>query len=249
MGLFSSTGNIRAQSSDPGAIGAGSIWSKTDSEETNRRNDANSAWVLMLPSSNVGADTIVNADVNTAADISLSKIGDDTTAGDFIKRDGTSWARLGIGSANQALLVNPGADDVAYTTQAGRFVVFAISKDASTVTAKVFFPFGSDQDTFGNTTASNVDIPISVTQALTLTRLIVKVVVNGQTTGTNPVTFVDDGSDAASVDTGTTAGEKDSGALSVSIAADSSCCFSYDAAASAKNVEFAVIAELEYDLV
>jgi len=44
MGLFSSTANFRAQSADPGAIGAGSIWSDTDDNQTFRRNDANDNW-------------------------------------------------------------------------------------------------------------------------------------------------------------------------------------------------------------
>jgi len=45
MGVFASTGNIIAQSSDPGSLGAGSIWSDTDSHVTYRRTDDNSQWV------------------------------------------------------------------------------------------------------------------------------------------------------------------------------------------------------------
>jgi len=45
MGLFSNTGNFVAQSADPGALGAGAIWSDTDANRTLRRNDADSAWV------------------------------------------------------------------------------------------------------------------------------------------------------------------------------------------------------------
>jgi len=44
MGTFSSTANFIAQSSDPGALGAGSIWSDTDAGTTFRRTDANDAW-------------------------------------------------------------------------------------------------------------------------------------------------------------------------------------------------------------
>jgi len=45
MGLFSSTGNVLAQASDPGSTGAGSIWSDTDNQVTYRRTDDNSQWV------------------------------------------------------------------------------------------------------------------------------------------------------------------------------------------------------------
>jgi len=45
MGSFSSTANVVAQASDPGAIGPGAIWSETDSENIFRRNDANTDWV------------------------------------------------------------------------------------------------------------------------------------------------------------------------------------------------------------
>ncbi len=45
MGIFASTGNIVAQSSDPGSLGAGSIWSDTDSQVTYRRTDDNAQWV------------------------------------------------------------------------------------------------------------------------------------------------------------------------------------------------------------
>ena len=45
MGTFSSTANFLAQSSDPGAIGAGAIWSDTDASILYRRNDANDDWL------------------------------------------------------------------------------------------------------------------------------------------------------------------------------------------------------------
>ena len=45
MGIFSSTGNVLAQASDPGSTGAGSIWSDTDSHVTYRRTDDNAQWV------------------------------------------------------------------------------------------------------------------------------------------------------------------------------------------------------------
>jgi len=45
MGVFASTGNIVAQSSDPGALGAGSIWSDTDNHVTYRRTDDDAQWV------------------------------------------------------------------------------------------------------------------------------------------------------------------------------------------------------------
>jgi len=49
MGSFSSTATVVAQSSDPGAIGAGSIWSDTGNEVLNRRNDANDGWISQSP--------------------------------------------------------------------------------------------------------------------------------------------------------------------------------------------------------
>jgi len=45
MGVFASTGNVLAQASDPGPLGAGSIWSDTDSHVTYRRTDDNTQWV------------------------------------------------------------------------------------------------------------------------------------------------------------------------------------------------------------
>jgi len=45
MGVFASTGNVLAQSSDPGSLGAGSIWSDTGNHVTYRRTDDNAQWV------------------------------------------------------------------------------------------------------------------------------------------------------------------------------------------------------------
>ncbi len=49
MGTFSNTGSIIAQSSDPGATGAGAIWSDTDAKTTYRRDDCNSGWDVIFP--------------------------------------------------------------------------------------------------------------------------------------------------------------------------------------------------------
>jgi len=76
MGLFSGTGNLIAQSSDPGAsAGPGAIWSDTDADITYRRNDANSAWVQMVP--------VINSSVSASAAIASSKL------------DGLLWEALG----------------------------------------------------------------------------------------------------------------------------------------------------------
>lgn len=77
MGLFSATGNLIAQASDPGATaGPGAIWSDTDANITYRRNDANSAWVQIHPSDSIASGTIVNDDVSASAAIVQSKLVD-----------------------------------------------------------------------------------------------------------------------------------------------------------------------------
>jgi len=151
----------------------------------------------------------------------------------------------GLGTTLQILRTNAGATAAEWVEPPAvvvyRLVVTA-NKNGNTSATKLFNPFGSDDR--GNASASNMDNPISVTTALTLIRLVINVESNGQTSGTNPVTFVDDGATATSVDTGTTSGRKDSGAISVTIAADSKCCFSYDATTGAVIQRHAIIAEL-----
>ena len=56
MGLWSITAqNVIAQDTDPGAVGAGVIWTDTNANLTYRRNDANSGWNV------IGSDTLVSA--------------------------------------------------------------------------------------------------------------------------------------------------------------------------------------------
>ena len=90
MPLFGSTANVRAQSSDPGAIGAGSLWSDTDAQRLLRRNDANTEWVEVgigaLGSANQhlavnsGATAIeyINETVPESAEQSSTPVADDT---------------------------------------------------------------------------------------------------------------------------------------------------------------------------
>lgn len=121
-----------------------------------------------------------------------------------------------------------------------RLIVTSTMDETANVN-KRFHPFGNTN--LDQSAASSVDNPISATTELTLIRLVINVQTNGNSSGTNPVTFVDDGADAASVDTGTTTGSKDSGAISATIAADSKCCFSYDATTAALVRQY-IIAEL-----
>ena len=56
MGLWTITSqNVIAQASDPGAVGAGVLWTDTNANLTYRRNDANDGW------NTIGSDTAVSA--------------------------------------------------------------------------------------------------------------------------------------------------------------------------------------------
>ena len=74
MPSYSSSGNVLAQASDPGAIGAGSYWADTDAEITLRRNDANTAWLNLLqtekgttfPTSPTKSDLFIHTDIGLA---------------------------------------------------------------------------------------------------------------------------------------------------------------------------------------
>ena len=56
MGLWTITSqNVIAQDSDPGAVGAGVLWTDTNANLTYRRNDANDGWNV------IGSDTAVTA--------------------------------------------------------------------------------------------------------------------------------------------------------------------------------------------
>ena len=86
----SNTGNLITQDTDPGAVGAGSLWSEIDAEITSRRNDADSAWVRMPLSGGIAisdlADAIDGELITWAADatpaaVAVGTVGQVLTSG------------------------------------------------------------------------------------------------------------------------------------------------------------------------
>jgi len=64
MGLFTlHAAIIVAQNNDPGPLGAGALWSDTNAEILNRRNDANSAWVQISPAVDASIATHVSTKI------------------------------------------------------------------------------------------------------------------------------------------------------------------------------------------
>jgi len=112
LGVFATTGNIIAQSSDPGAIGAGSIWSDTDANIIYRRNDADTAWVRIgllsgasdtLPILNGGtAQATIQASLNALMAASGTLVQGDT----MIIDSSLDVVRLARGTDNQVYAMN-----------------------------------------------------------------------------------------------------------------------------------------------
>ena len=127
-----------AQSSDPGAIGAGSYWADTDAEATFRRNDANTAWLNLLQSEKgttfPTAPTLSDLFIHTGVDL-LFQFGG-------WKTNPYIW-----GALNQSAIYD---DGIGYSTQA-IYDLYWISND----TAKAR----------GNPTNDNVDITFDVSSA------------------------------------------------------------------------------------
>ena len=111
MGSWNVTSErIFAQASDPGAVGAGSIWTDTDANISYRRNDTNTGWIpfaldLGTAYQNLSVNSGATAQAYQASMQSLL-----TAQGDIIYASAANTpARLAKGTAAQALKMNSGA--------------------------------------------------------------------------------------------------------------------------------------------
>jgi len=107
MGTFSSTGNILAQSSDPGALGAGAIWSDTNANITYRRNDANSAWLEMpvIGGGTVTTAGLLRSNATTISDDGLTLDSTETDSGE--SNNGTASLNATSGNLEGAFFTLP----------------------------------------------------------------------------------------------------------------------------------------------
>ena len=111
MGSWNVTSErIFAQASDPGAVGAGSIWTDTDANISYRRNDANTGWIpfaldLGTAYQNLSVNSSATAQAYQASLQSLM-----TAQADIVYASAANTpARLAKGTAGQALVINSGA--------------------------------------------------------------------------------------------------------------------------------------------
>ena len=110
MPSYSSSGNVLAQASDPGAIGAGSYWADTDTENTFRRNDANTNWTqLSDANSSFALDTEIALNTPVTGTTSLALGNTDRwyvhfqmpgTASDLYLLTGIEWRNGGTINGN-----------------------------------------------------------------------------------------------------------------------------------------------------
>ena len=111
MGAWNvSSERIFAQASDPGAVGAGSIWTDTDANISYRRNDANTGWTpFALDLGTAYQNLSVNSGATAQAyQASLQSLM--TAQADIVYASAANTpVRLAKGTAGQALVMNSGA--------------------------------------------------------------------------------------------------------------------------------------------
>ena len=111
MGSWNVTSErVFAQDTDPGAVGAGAIWSDTNANITYRRNDANTDWIPTTISLGTARQVLAVNSGATALEYVASMQSLLTAQGDVIYASGANTpARLAKGTGLHVLRMNSGA--------------------------------------------------------------------------------------------------------------------------------------------
>jgi len=164
------------------------------------------------------------------------------SAGSVLFSDGSNIQELGVGSASDVLAVNGAANAPEWTTPAGgggtTFFAYQTSNFGGN-SSTYFAVYPSADNNLWSYTESEFQIPCNT--ALTFTRYVLNIRVNGK--ASNQVTaFRDDGSNVAPITIlASTSGQYDSGVVSVNIASGSLIDWAYHATVTGNVDVYAVL--------
>ena len=165
MGLWTITSqNVIAQIADPGAVGAGVLWTDTNADLTYRRNDANDDWILIqagvstVSTTEMGYLDGVTSAIQTQLDAKLSSI---TTQEDTITSNFTTTSTTMVDITGLAITVPTRTNGI------GIAILDALLRsDTLTATAYTRIVYGATNGIEGYMRAGVTDTEVGVSRTL-----------------------------------------------------------------------------------